>query len=242
MNQFARLIDKRKNTVWGWQHAQNQIPINDLLRICKRLGISLVDFLYAESFVLDKIDLAPPVLASGVRAKRRPPRQLDREFTKRALSATLKEERPHSMRAVAEKLNLNKRLLHRHFPELCKAISARHKQFRQAQYDNRRDQHEKEVKQTTAGLRASGTYPSRRRVAKLIRLRTLHEASNCGLVKSTSQTKYHQYSSWDLSPPNPTPRSRLYHLTPVGVGTPRAESLTHQGCVITMENWHAARC
>ena len=175
MNRFAHLIDKRKSTVWGWQHAENQIPINDLLRICKLLDISLFDFLYAESFVLDKIELSPPVLASGVRARRRPPRQLNWEVTERALSATLKEETPLSMRAVAERLDLNKRLLYRHFPELCKAISARYMHYRKTEHNNRRYLYEKEVKLTTAGLRATGIYPSRRRVTKLIRSRSLHE-------------------------------------------------------------------
>jgi AraC-like DNA-binding protein len=45
-------------------------------------------------------------------------------------------------------------------------------------------------------------------------------------VNSTSRAKYHLYSSWDLSCPNPSPRSRLYHLTPLGIGTPLTESLT----------------
>lgn len=31
---------------------------------------------------------------------------------------------------------------------------------------------------------------------------------------------------WDLSRPKIPPRSRLYHLEPVGVGTPYVESLT----------------
>jgi transcriptional regulator with XRE-family HTH domain len=175
MNRFARLIGKRKNTVWGWQHGQTQIPIDDLLRICNRVGISVVDFLYADAFVLDDIDLIQtPTAVSGVKAKRRSPRELDRAVTERALSATLAEETPLSMRAVAEKLDLNKRLLYRHFPELCKAISAGYKKHRHAQYDNRRDQYEKEVRQTTAGLRASGIYPSRRRVSRLIKSRTFH--------------------------------------------------------------------
>jgi TniQ len=176
MNRFARLIDKRKSTVWGWQHAENQIPINDLLYMCKRLNISLVDFLYAASFVITNIELmSPSVLGSGVKAKRRPPRQLDNEVTERALSATLKEEAPLSMRAIAERLDLNKRVLYRHFPELCKAISGRYRHHRQAQCNNRRDQYEEELKQTKAELRASGVYPSRRRVARVIRLRTLNE-------------------------------------------------------------------
>ncbi len=34
------------------------------------------------------------------------------------------------------------------------------------------------------------------------------------------------YQSQDISQPNLPPRSRLYHLAPIGVGTPNVESLT----------------
>ena len=31
---------------------------------------------------------------------------------------------------------------------------------------------------------------------------------------------------WDLKPPTFSPRSRLFHLVPIGIGTPHVESLT----------------
>ena len=34
------------------------------------------------------------------------------------------------------------------------------------------------------------------------------------------------YELWDLTRPAIPPRSRLYHLEPVGIGTPYVESLT----------------
>jgi len=34
------------------------------------------------------------------------------------------------------------------------------------------------------------------------------------------------YDSWDLEPAESPPRSRLYHLRPIGIGTPEVESLT----------------
>jgi hypothetical protein len=177
MNRFARLIDKRKNTVWGWQHGETQIPINDLLRICNRVGISLVDFLYADALVLNNIELrSGPALVSGVKAKRRPARRFDREVTERVLRAILKEQTSLPMRAVAEKLELNKRLLYKHFPDLCKAISAKHTHHQQVDYNNRRNQSQKEIKQTTLRLRTNGIYPSRRRVASFIRSQNLHES------------------------------------------------------------------
>lgn len=169
MNRFARLISKRKNTVWGWQHGRTQIPIDDLLRICYRLRVSLVDFLYTEVFVLKDVELPTAMpFASGVRIIRQPPRPFDRETTEHSLRKMLKDQPPLPMKRVATRLNFNKRFLYKHFPELCKAISARHKKHREISYNQVQSRHQKHVKQTTSMLRANGIYPSRRRVAALI--------------------------------------------------------------------------
>jgi hypothetical protein len=169
MNRFACLIGKRKSTVWGWQHGKTQIPIDDLLRICCRIGVSLVDFLYAEVFVLKEVELIPAmVFASGVKTIRQPPRPFDRETTERALRTILKDQPPLPMKKVATRLNINKRFLYKHFSELCKAISARHAKHQQACYEKLRSQYQKEIGLATSKLRASRIYPSRRRVAALV--------------------------------------------------------------------------
>jgi hypothetical protein len=170
MNRFARLIGKRKNTAWGWQHGQAQIPIDDLLRICYRVGVPLVDFLYTEVFVLKDVELLPTLaFASGVKTiNRQPPSTLDRETTERSLRTILKDQRPAPMKTVATQLNINKRSLYRHFPELCRAILARHKKHREISHHQLQSRHQKHVKQTISMLRANGIYPSRRRVAAVI--------------------------------------------------------------------------
>jgi hypothetical protein len=42
----------------------------------------------------------------------------------------------------------------------------------------------------------------------------------------TSTPKYRLYPSWDLAAPNLPPRSRLFNLEPLGIGTSQVESLT----------------
>src|SRR5229473_5313755 len=42
----------------------------------------------------------------------------------------------------------------------------------------------------------------------------------------TSAAKFCVYDSWDLTRPKVSPRSRLYHLKPIGIGTARTESCT----------------
>jgi TniQ len=169
MNRFARLIGKRKNTVWGWQHGQALIPIDDLLRICNRVGLSLVDFLYTDTFVLNDIDLIQTPAVSGVNAIRRSPRHLDPKATKNALLTIFKQPIPLSMKEVATKIDLNKRLLYKHFPELCKAISARCKEHRYKEQQRVRRVIADKINETSIDLHNIGVYPSRRRVAAAMR-------------------------------------------------------------------------
>jgi hypothetical protein len=168
MNRFACLIGKRKNTVWGWRHGKTLIPIDDLLRICYRVRLSLVDFLYSEFFTPREVELFPVLSFSGVKTNRRAARAFDRETTKRALRIALKDHPALPMKEVALRLTMNKRFLYKHFPVLCKAISARHAKRQDVYYEKQRRQHQKAIRHATSRLRASGIYPSRRRVAALI--------------------------------------------------------------------------
>lgn len=43
-------------------------------------------------------------------------------------------------------------------------------------------------------------------------------------MTSTSSAQYHLYPSWELTAPKLPPRSRLYQLAPIGIGTPHTES------------------
>jgi len=169
MNRFACLIGKRKNTVWGWQHEKAKIPMGDLLRICDRVGVSLVDFLYTEFVTQNEVELIPARYRfSGVTTTRRRPRLFDRETTERALRTALKDHPPVPMKEVARKLNTDKRSLYKHFPSFCRAISARHAKDRQVYYETLRSQQEKDIRHVRSKLRASGIYPSRRRIAAMV--------------------------------------------------------------------------
>lgn len=170
MNKFSGLIEKRKNTVWGWQHGKTRIPMNDLLRICHFVKISLVDFLHTDFVVSQKtkwIPAIPPI--SGVTTRRYPPRRFDREEVERLLCSALKESPPVSMKAVASRVNTDKRFLYKHFPDLCKAISAQHATHQKACLEQIRRQREKDKNQVADKLQAEGIYPSRRRVALVTR-------------------------------------------------------------------------
>jgi len=170
MNRFACLIEKRKNTVWGWQHGKAQIPLDDLLRICYLTRISVVDFLHTEFVVPQDTELiATPPTVSGVKIKRHPPTPFDRERMDRSLRTILNQNPPPSMKEVAEKLNINKRSLYKHSSSLCRAISARHAEYQKICCQERQNRHAINIRQVANGLEANSIYPSRRRVAGLLK-------------------------------------------------------------------------
>jgi hypothetical protein len=115
MNRFASLIGKRKNTVWGWQHGKTNIPINDVLRICDRDGLSLVDFLYTETFTPNKADhpTAFPISHTAVISRYRRP--FDSAVIGPRLRTAAEHHPPLSMMEVAKILKINKRFLYKHF-------------------------------------------------------------------------------------------------------------------------------
>lgn len=168
MNRFASLIGKRKNTVWGWQHGKSQIPIDDLLQICWRIDVPLVDFLYSDSLTLSEVELFQAPSVSGVKTNRKSPRPFDRERTERNLQTMLTDHPPLTMEEVALRLKFNKRFLYKHFPALCKAISARRAKHQAVYYTKRQRQYRKDIRHVSGRLRATGIYPSRRRVVALI--------------------------------------------------------------------------
>jgi len=168
MNRFASLIGKRKNTVWGWQHGKSNIPINDLLRICDRVGVSLVDFLYTEALTPNKVDhpTASPISDSTAISRSRRP--FDSAIIGRRLRTAAEHHPPLSMKEVAKILNINKRFLYKHFADLCKAIAARHAKHQRAHQEERRSEKETTVRNISKELQEHGIYPSRRRIAGIM--------------------------------------------------------------------------
>jgi transcriptional regulator with XRE-family HTH domain len=172
MNRFASLIGKRKNTVWGWQHGKTNIPINDLLRICDRVGLSLVDFLYTDALTPYRADHPTVFPISDTAAISRSRRPFDSAVIGRRLRTAAEHHPPLSMKEVAKILNINKRFLYKHFAEICKAIAARHAEYQRARQEEGRSEKEKTFRQISKELQAHGIYPSRRRVAVLMAKRS----------------------------------------------------------------------
>jgi hypothetical protein len=171
MNRFACLIGKPKNTVWGWLQDKSLIPLNDLLRLCYSVDLALIDFLYTDGFVLARPEPTLPRMLPRhePRSSRQRPKRLDKSILEQALTTALKDRPPKPMTQIAIELKMHKRSLYKHFPKLCKEISARYANCRMLTEQKRRDLKAETINDLRNHLKARGIYPSRRRVISLVK-------------------------------------------------------------------------
>ena len=122
---FARAFDVKKTTVQSWGRSR-PLPQTDLvLKICYKMSVSLLDFFVTKTYLADS-EWQGRAAAIKTRAARRY-EQHDPEKVKSALLAALKEERPRSLREIAEGLGyMTTDSVRKWFPKICKRVSKRY--------------------------------------------------------------------------------------------------------------------
>jgi len=185
MNRFSSLIGKPKNTVWGWLQGKSLIPLSDLLRLCYSVDLPLIDFLYTDGLTLSRPDpTLPRILPQHEwRSPRQRPKPFDRSALEQALTTALTENPPKPMTQVAHVLKTHKRSLYKHFPKLCKAISARYLNYRSANDQKVRDLKAATNDELRSRLSTNGIHPSRRRIMSLIRSQRVDPQSQKHLLR-----------------------------------------------------------
>ena len=172
--EFARLLGISVRSVSDLLTG-NQVPqLGTLLQICERLNLSPLQILgLSDESAATHWHLSDPLQHNQVPNRRRPGtkkkvRPFDSDRLRRELEGVLNsaEEPPPSMRAVGERLGYDQSHLHKHFPTLCQAISARYKDYLAHNKQKRRDRTRVAVKSAVYKLVRDGHYPSYRRVKK----------------------------------------------------------------------------
>jgi len=95
---------------------------------------------------------------------------VDMEKTRQALESMLasEEDPPPSMSEMARRLQRDRHILTRHFPDLCQAISARYLAYQKARHQQRLQLLCEEVRRAILELHAQDVYPSAVRIMALI--------------------------------------------------------------------------
>jgi hypothetical protein len=168
---FARMLKIPKNKVWMWQTGKFLPELNTILKICFTLQVSLLDFLTQDIEGANFTQFFPtlPQNQVGDNGAKKLETKFDSDSIQQLLEDILqKNEQPLPMTEVAKRLGHPKRILYRHFPELCRAISAQYVKYVKESRIKRIEQCCEEVKQAVRQFHAEGIYPSEAAISRLL--------------------------------------------------------------------------
>ncbi len=127
---FALRVGRNKSTICGWVHG-SRIPLPHLLDISAQLQTTPLKFLSGSPTLLNA-DNTPNQLPKR-KSDEVSRHLLDRKKTLAGLQKALASASPpRSMQHVARTLQLDKRILYRHFSQLCKEIAAKARKHRRS--------------------------------------------------------------------------------------------------------------
>ncbi|MBD2345546.1 TniQ family protein [Anabaena subtropica] len=167
---FARMLKIPKNKVWMWQMGKVLPELNVILKICFTLQVSVLDFLTQETVKVNS-QHCPSIPQKQVldSSANKLEVKFDLRRTQHLLENVLQtNEQPLPMTAVAKSLGYPKRVLYRHFPELCRAISAKYVNYMKESRIKRIEYCCEEVKQAVRQVHTEGIYPSEAAISRLL--------------------------------------------------------------------------
>lgn len=173
---LSRRLKVPKNTLWLW-HSGEVLPLlESSLNICYHFNLSLVDFFTGEVGESPNLDnwQVPKRQPSSGNANLVPSiarsESFDLELTRSWLEQELSQEKspPLSVSEIARRLGCHRRVLYKYFPDLCSAIAAIYKNYRQKSHQSNVDYCCQHIRQIVVQLYAEGKYPSESRVVALM--------------------------------------------------------------------------
>ncbi len=166
--EFARRIQIPRNTVWLWCEGKNQPQLEALLKICYCLNTSLLELLTQQPIEAQISTLQAPIATKTT--TRAEAKTIDLARLGESLEKILLNHEcpPPSMEEAAKRLNLDRRTILRHFPEICHAISAKYILYKKAAKQSAIERSRQEVKLAVTKLYNQNLYPSESRVSKLL--------------------------------------------------------------------------
>jgi hypothetical protein len=123
---FASTMYLSSTVPRDWRTGHSLPQLNLLLRVCYRLSISLIDI------YLGKVTIDDPIVFKDLpnsQQQRKTNRTFNPTKVREFLEIQKDSEPPLSLREVAARIGYDPSDLYRHFPDLCRQISARYKLY-----------------------------------------------------------------------------------------------------------------
>lgn len=169
--EFARQIGMPKNTVWLWMSGKVLPQLDALLKICHCLELSVSDFLTETGVSLGNNGAVRISHDSAISHSRR---SASKAFDASKIHSLLKEfldddtYATWSMQRIAKQLNYDANFLRRHFPELCRNISARYLEYCKSERIRKVNQKCLEVQEIAIKLHNEGEEPTRSSISQYL--------------------------------------------------------------------------
>ncbi|HHP5737725.1 TniQ family protein [Bacillus paranthracis] len=181
MQEFARKLNLAKTTLWDWCNGKVLPPLSRVLEICYLFDMSPV------SFYIEDISVNKETVAFNAECHTRDTKKRERKFDYDVALSILQKYANHpdsnvSMNELAKQLGYSKRTLYKHFPNLCKAISAKNTSVIQEKTTQVYLSNCLIINQNVESLIQQGVYPSRRRIEEM--------ANKSGLLKDKKLRDY----------------------------------------------------
>ncbi|HDR7617091.1 TPA: TniQ family protein [Bacillus mycoides] len=181
MQEFARKLNLAKTTLWDWCNGKALPPLSRVLEMCYLFNMSPVSF-YTEDVSVNK-----ETVVFNTECHTRDTKKRERKFDYDVALSILQKYAHHpdstvSMNVLAKQLGYSKRTLYKHFPNLCKAISAKNTSVIKEKITQVYVSNCLIINQNVQSLIQQGVYPSRRRIEKM--------ANNPGLLKDKKLRDY----------------------------------------------------
>ena len=169
---FARLMHVANPIVGGWQRGRTLPPVELLLNMAFRMGISLLDFLLGTSTGVSSGTYfrSPPV-----EPERKPRRatiqrgsRVNRADVVRILHAALDESPPPGVTQVMKRFSCSESAVRYHFPELCRELAKKHLRYRMERSAERKVQAAEEVKRLAHSLHGQGIRLTHRHIRPML--------------------------------------------------------------------------
>jgi transcriptional regulator with XRE-family HTH domain len=167
---FAKMHKIPKNTLWGWYTGQNSPSLSALLKVCYSLRISFSQFLEQDFEPSNDHHQDFHVGTEYPTTRRLSPKTPNLNQIENTLTTILSEANQPlpTVTEIARQLQIDRRVLSRHFPELCHQIVAKRRDYTRGLHLAAIDRCCQEIKEAIALLRRSGENPTESRVCELI--------------------------------------------------------------------------
>ncbi|MEB9970349.1 TniQ family protein [Bacillus cereus] len=181
LQRFAKNLNLAKTTFWDWCKGKVLPPLPRIFEICSLFDISPVYF-YTQDINTNK-----NLIILNVEAFFRNQGSREIRFERTRALSILREyasnsERIISMTELAKLIGCPKRTLYDHFPDLCKSISAKNKEFIKRRTKQAYEDNCLIIDNCVEVLGKHGVYPSRRKIEEI--------AHKPGLLKDKKLREY----------------------------------------------------